>query len=204
MAIYFLVPHDVHGLVSLFGSEKRFESKLDSLFVVEGSLGDNASPDVSGLVGQYAQGNEPSHHVIYMYNYIGKPYKAAPLLRRMMTEMYTDQPDGLSGNEDVGQMSAWYVMSSMGLYQVEPSGGKFIIGSPVFDKAKLSVANGKTFTIKALNNSTTNMYVQKARLNGKTLNRTYITFNEINAGGTLELIMGAKPSKWGTGKKDRP
>ena len=200
----FLVPHDVHGLVSLFGSEKRFESKLDSLFTVEGSLGDNASPDVSGLVGQYAQGNEPSHHVIYMYNYIGKPYKAAPLLRRMMTEMYTDQPDGLSGNEDVGQMSAWYVLSSMGLYQVEPSGGKFIIGSPMFDKAKLNVAKGKTFTIKALNNSATNMYVQKARLNGKTLNRTYITFNEISAGGTLELTMGAKPSKWGTGKKDRP
>ena len=200
----FLVPHDVHGLVSCFGSEKRFEQKLDSLFIVEGSLGDNASPDVSGLVGQYAQGNEPSHHVIYMYNYIGKPYKAAPLLRRMMSEMYTDQPDGLSGNEDVGQMSAWYILSSVGLYQVEPSGGKFIIGSPIFDKASLNVGNGKTFTIKAVNNSAKNIYVQKARLNGKSYDKSHIDFAAIKAGGTLELTMGPKPSKWGAAAKARP
>ena len=108
-----LVPHDVHGLVNLFGSEKKFVTKLDSLFVVEGDLGENASPDISGLVGQYAHGNEPSHHVIYMYNYVGQPWKAAPLLRKMMNEMYFNEPDGLCGNEDVGQMSAWYIFSAM-------------------------------------------------------------------------------------------
>ena len=200
----FLVPHDVHGLVKLFGSEQRFVSKLDSLFTVEGSLGDNASPDVSGLLGQYAQGNEPSHHVIYMYNYVGQPWKAAPLLRRMMNEMYTDQPDGLSGNEDVGQMSAWYIISTMGLYQVEPSGGKFIIGSPLFNKATLNVGDGKSFTVRAINNSDKNMYVQKVRLNGKAYTKSYIDFKDIMRGGTLELTMGPKPSKWGTAVKDRP
>lgn len=200
----FLVPHDVHGLVNLFGSEKAFVTKLDSLFVVEGSLGDNASPDVSGLVGQYAQGNEPSHHVIYMYNYIGQPWKAAQKLRQMMKEMYTTQPDGLSGNEDVGQMSAWYVLSSVGLYQVEPSGGKFIIGSPLFDKATLNLGDGKTFTVRTVNNSDKNIYVQKVTLNGKAYNKTYINFNDMKRGGTLVLTMGAKPSKWGTAKKDRP
>lgn len=200
----FLVPHDVHGLVNLFGSEKAFVTKLDSLFIVEGSLGDNASPDVSGLVGQYAQGNEPSHHVIYMYNYIGQPWKAAQMLRRMMKEMYTTQPDGLSGNEDVGQMSAWYVLSSVGLYQVEPSGGKFIIGSPLFDKATLNLGDGKTFTVRTVNNSDKNIYVQKVTLNGKAYNKTYINFNDMKRGGTLVLTMGAKPSKWGTAKKDRP
>lgn len=200
----FLVPHDVHGLVKLFGSEKAFVTKLDSLFIVEGSLGDNASPDVSGLVGQYAQGNEPSHHVIYMYNYVGQPWKAAQMLRRMMKEMYTTQPDGLSGNEDVGQMSAWYVLSSVGLYQVEPSGGKFIIGSPLFDKATLNLGDGKTFTVRTVNNSDKNIYVQKVTLNGKAYNKTYINFNDMKRGGTLVLTMGAKPSKWGTAKKDRP
>ena len=200
----FLVPHDVHGLVSLFGSEKAFATKLDSLFVVEGSLGDNASPDVSGLVGQYAQGNEPSHHVIYLYNYIGQPWKAAQMLRRMMKEMYTTQPDGLSGNEDVGQMSAWYVLSGVGLYQVEPSGGKFIIGSPLFDKASLNVGDGKTFTVRAVNNSDKNIYVQKATLNGKPYTKSFINFSDIKRGGNLVLTMGPKPSKWGTAKKDRP
>ena len=159
---------------------------------------------MSGLLGQYAQGNEPSHHVIYMYNYVGQPWKAAPLLRRMMNEMYTDQPDGLSGNEDVGQMSAWYIISTMGLYQVEPSGGKFIIGSPLFDKATLNVGGGKSFTVRAINNSDKNMYVQKVRLNGKAYTKSYIDFKDIMRGGTLELTMGPKPSKWGTAKKDRP
>ena len=136
----FLVPHDVKGLIKLFGSDKAFMSKLDSLFFVEGWAGDNASPDMSGMTGQYAHGNEPSHHVIYMYNYAGRPDKAAPLLRKMLNEMYLDQPDGLSGNEDVGQMSAWYILSSVGLYQVDPVGGRFVIGSPLFDKATVNVA----------------------------------------------------------------
>lgn len=200
----FLVPHDVKGLIKLFGSDKAFMSKLDSLFFVEGWAGDNASPDMSGMTGQYAHGNEPSHHVIYMYNYAGRPDKAAPLLRKMLNEMYLDQPDGLSGNEDVGQMSAWYILSSVGLYQVDPVGGRFVIGSPLFDKATVNVDGGKTFTVVAKNNSDKNIYVQSARLNGKTLKNSYVDFNDIRHGGTLELVMGPKPSKWATAAAYRP
>ena len=200
----FLVPHDVKGLINLFGSDKAFMSKLDSLFFVEGWAGDNASPDMSGMTGQYAHGNEPSHHVIYMYNYAGRPDKAAPLLRKMLNEMYLDQPDGLSGNEDVGQMSAWYILSSVGLYQVDPVGGRFVIGSPLFDKATVNVGAGKTFTVVAKNNSDRNIYVQSARLNGKALKNSYIKFNDIRHGGTLELVMGPKPSKWGAAPACRP
>lgn len=200
----FLVPHDVKGLIKLFGSDKAFMSKLDSLFFVEGWAGDNASPDMSGMTGQYAHGNEPSHHVIYMYNYAGRPDKAAPLLRKMLNEMYLDQPDGLSGNEDVGQMSAWYILSSVGLYQVDPVGGRFVIGSPLFDKATVTVGGGKTFTVVAKNNSDKNIYVQSARLNGKTLKNSYVDFNDIRHGGTLELVMGPKPSKWATTAACRP
>lgn len=200
----FLVPHDVKGLIQLFGSDKAFMSKLDSLFFVEGWAGDNASPDMSGMTGQYAHGNEPSHHVIYMYNYAGRPDKAAPLLRKMLNEMYLDQPDGLSGNEDVGQMSAWYILSSVGLYQVDPVGGRFVIGSPLFDKATVNVGAGKTFTVVAKNNSDRNIYVQSARLNGKALKNSYIDFNDIRHGGTLELQMGPKPSKWATAAACRP
>lgn len=200
----FLVPHDVKGLIKLFGSDKAFMSKLDSLFFVEGWAGDNASPDMSGMTGQYAHGNEPSHHVIYMYNYAGRPDKAAPLLRKMLNEMYLDQPDGLSGNEDVGQMSAWYIISSVGLYQVDPVGGRFVIGSPLFDKATVNVGGGKTFTVVAKNNSDKNIYVQSARLNGKTLKNSYVDFNDIRHGGTLELVMGPKPSKWASAAACRP
>ena len=200
----FLVPHDVKGLIKLFGSDKAFMSKLDSLFFVEGWAGDNASPDMSGMTGQYAHGNEPSHHVIYMYNYAGRPDKAAPMLRKMLNEMYLDQPDGLSGNEDVGQMSAWYILSSVGLYQVDPVGGRFVIGSPLFDKATVNVGGGKTFTVVAKNNSDKNIYVQSARLNGKTLKNSYVDFNDIRRGGTLELVMGPKPSKWATTTACRP
>ena len=200
----FLVPHDVKGLIQLFGSDKAFMSKLDSLFFVEGWAGDNASPDMSGMTGQYAHGNEPSHHVIYMYNYAGRPDKAAPLLRKMLNEMYLDQPDGLSGNEDVGQMSAWYILSSVGLYQVDPVGGRFVIGSPLFDKATVNVGAGKTFTVVAKNNSDRNIYVQSARLNGKALKNSYIEFNDIRHGGTLELVMGPKPSRWGAAPACRP
>ena len=199
-----LVPHDVHGLVKLFGSEKAFIQKLDSLFTVEGDLGEEASPDVSGLIGQYAHGNEPSHHIIYMYNYVGQPWKAARLIRQVLREMYRNDFDGLSGNEDVGQMSAWYVLSSIGLYQEEPAGGKYIIGSPLFNETSINVGDGKTFTVKAVNNSDENIYVQSVTLNGKRYDKSYIDYRDIIAGGTLELTMGSKPSKWGTNKKNRP
>ena len=199
-----LVPHDVHGLVDLFGGEKAFIQKLDSLFIVEGDLGEEASPDVSGLIGQYAHGNEPSHHIIYMYYYVGQPWKAARLIRQVLREQYRNALDGLSGNEDVGQMSAWYVLSSIGLYQEEPAGGKYIIGSPLFDEACINVGQGETFTVRAVNNSDENIYVQSARLNGKRYDKSYIDYRDIIRGGVLELTMGPKPSKWGTAKKNRP
>ncbi|MCH4242156.1 MAG: GH92 family glycosyl hydrolase [Prevotella sp.] len=199
-----LVPEDVHGLVHAFGGEKKFVSKLDSLFIVRGSLGANASPDISGLIGEYAQGNEPSHHIVYMYNYVGQPWKAAPKLRQIMSTLYRDSIDGLCGNEDVGQMSAWYVLSSLGLYQVEPSGGKYIFGSPIFDKAVLKVGKNKIFNIVTRNNSNRNIYIQSVKLNGRSYTKSYINFRDIVRGGTLEFIMGDKPSLFGTKVTDRP
>ena len=199
-----LVPHDVHGLASLFGSEQRFVSKLDSLFIVEGDLGEEAPPDISGLIGQYAHGNEPSHHVLYMYNYVGQPWKGAQLIRRTMRELYHNAPDGLSGNEDVGQMSAWYILSAMGLYQVEPAGGKYVFGTPLFPEVTMQVGGGKTFTIKAHDVSDENIYIQSVRLNGRPYTRSYIMYGDIVRGGTLEFLMGPQPSGFGTKKKDRP
>ncbi|MGP1468881.1 MAG: GH92 family glycosyl hydrolase [Hoylesella shahii] len=199
-----LVPHDVHGLVKCFGGEKPFVAKLDSLFILEGKMGADASPDISGLIGQYAHGNEPSHHIIYMYNYVGMPWKAAPKLRQVMNTLYNDGIDGLSGNEDVGQMSAWYILSSMGLYQVEPAGGKYIFGSPLFNKTVVNVGGGKTFTIEAKNNSAKNIYIQSAKLNGKRYTRSYIDYKDIMKGGILEFVMGDQPSTFGTKVSDRP
>lgn len=199
-----LVPHDPHGLIELFGSEEAFVSKLDSLFVAEGSLGAGASPDISGMIGQYAHGNEPSHHVVYLYNYAGQPYKVAPLLRRVLTELYRDEPDGLCGNEDVGQMSAWYVLSSIGIYQVEPAGGRYVIGSPLFDSATIRLPGEKSFTVSAKNNSPRNIYVQSASLNGKPYTKSYIDYDVIMRGGVLELVMGDSPSDFGCGAADRP
>ena len=199
-----LVPHDVHGLVKCFGGEKPFVAKLDSLFILEGKMGADASPDISGLIGQYAHGNEPSHHIIYMYNYVGMPWKAALKLRQVMNTLYNDGIDGLSGNEDVGQMSAWYILSSMGLYQVEPAGGKYIFGSPLFNKAVVNVGGGKTFTIEAKNNSAKNIYIQSAKLNGKPYTRSYIDYKDIMRGGKLEFVMAEKPSTFGTKVSDRP
>jgi predicted alpha-1,2-mannosidase len=187
-----LVPHDVEGLIDLFGGKERFLQKLDSLFIVEGSLGEDASPDISGLIGQYAHGNEPSHHIVYMYPYAGEPRKTAERVRDVLSVMYTDKPAGLSGNEDVGQMSAWYVLSSLGFYQVEPAGGKYIFGSPIVDKAVIKVKDGKTFTITATNNSAANKYIQQVLLNGQPYPHYYIMFEDIAQGGTLEFIMGIK------------
>ena len=199
-----LVPHDVHGLISLFGGEQSFLKKLDEFFVTEGDMGPEASPDISGFIGQYAHGNEPSHHIIYLYNYAGQPWKAAPKLRYVMRQLYHAAPDGLCGNEDVGQMSAWYILSSLGLYQVEPSGGRFILGTPLFPKAEVNVGQGKTVRITARNLSDKNIYVQGVRLNGKKYTKTYIDFATLSNGATLEFQMGARPSKWGTSVADRP
>ena len=199
-----LVPHDVHGLISAFGGDKPFTNKLDSLFIVQGDMGKDASPDISGLIGQYAHGNEPGHHIIYLYDYAGQPWKTALRVREVLRTMYHDSVDGLSGNEDVGQMSAWYILSSLGFYQVEPAGGRYVFGSPLFNEASMNVGNGKTFRIIAHNNSKENMYIQSVKLNGKPYTRCYIDFKDIVRGGKLEFTMGNKPSTFGVKPADRP
>ena len=187
-----LVPHDVPGLIKLFGGKRPFVTKLDSLFTISGDLGENASPDISGLIGQYAHGNEPSHHILYMYNYVGQHDKTAEKVREVLKTMYHNDFDGLSGNEDVGQMSAWYILSSLGIYQVEPAGGRYMFGSPLFDKAVVNVGKGKTFTIIAHNNSAKNVFVQQIKLNGRPYKKLYIDYKDIVSGGTLEFFMTDK------------
>lgn len=189
-----LVPHDVEGLVALFGSREAFEQKLDSLFIVSGDMGADASPDISGLIGQYAHGNEPGHHVLYLYSCIGKPAKTAEKVRFVLDSLYSDRPAGLCGNEDVGQMSAWYVLSALGMYQVEPAGGRYFFGSPVVNEATLQVGNGKTFRIVAKNNSAANKYIRSVTLNGAPYDKSYIDFAAITAGGVLEFTMGSEPA----------
>lgn len=187
-----LVPQDPQGLIEILGGQDAFIAKLDQFFVAEGDLGPNAN-DVTGLVGQYAHGNEPSHHIAYFYNYVGQPYKCAEKVRHIMDELYFDNHEGVCGNEDAGQMSAWYVLSSLGLYQVDPAKGEFQFGSPAMKKAVVNVGGGKTFTVVAENNSPENIYIQSATLNGKALDRTYVTYEEIMAGGVLEFVMGPQP-----------
>ena len=190
-----LTPHDFEGLEGCFGGREELLTKLDSLFIVSSDLGEDASPDISGLIGQYAHGNEPSHHILYFYTMAGQPWKTADKVRQVLTELYHAEPDGLSGNEDVGQMSAWYILSSLGFYQVEPAGGEYWFGSPLFDKAEIDVAGG-TFTITALNNSDTNRYIQSITLNGAPIERGYITHDEIAAGGELVITMGPEQTIW--------
>lgn len=194
----FLVPHDVNGLIECFGGRDKFVSRLDSLFLADSRLNADANPDITGLIGQYAHGNEPSHHTIYLYNYAGQPYKAAKRLRQVMNELYDDQPAGLCGNEDVGQMSAWYILSALGLYQVEPCGGKWQIGSAIVQEATLHIDNNTTFVVRTHNNSDKNIYVQKVLLNGTPITNSWIDHQSITNGGTLDIYFGRKPSKWAT------
>ena len=191
----FFVPHDVNGLAGLFGSREAFVRELDRLFTLESDEMQLDVSDVTGLMGQYAHGNEPSHHVVYLYTMIGQPAKTADKVREILTTLYHDQPDGLSGNEDVGQMSAWYVLSSLGFYQVEPAGGRYFFGSPLFDRAEVRVRDG-VLTVTAHNNSAANKYIQAVKLNGKPYTKPYIAFDDIAAGGRLEFEMGAQPAVW--------
>lgn len=201
----FFVPQDPYGLISLFGGDKAFVSKLDAFFTNHDSMGDAPSSDITGLIGQYAHGNEPSHHVAYMYAYAGEQWKTAEKVRFIMDEFYTDRPDGIIGNEDCGQMSAWYLLSAMGLYQVNPSDGVFVIGSPRFRRAEMTVRGGNTFVVEAPGNSKTNIYIRKAYLNGKPYTKSYITYDDLLKGGTLKLVMGSKPNKdFGKPRADRP
>lgn len=190
-----LAPHDLDGLAECFGGRDELISKLDSLFTVSSELGEDASPDISGLIGQYAHGNEPSHHILYFYTMLDQPWKTADKVRQVLSELYFAKPDGLSGNEDVGQMSAWYILSALGFYQVEPAGGEYWFGSPIFDKAEIKVAGG-TFTIRTEDNSDSNRYIQSITLNGAPYNKGYICHEDIAAGGELVIKMGSEPVIW--------
>ena len=190
------VPHDVEGLVDLMGGREAFIGKLDSLFTANSALeGELVSADISGLIGQYAHGNEPSHHITHLYNYVGQSYKTQELVDEVLHTLYFNDPNGLSGNEDCGQMSAWYILNAMGFYQVCPGKPVYSIGRPLFDKATIHLKGGKTFTIVTHNNSRENKYVQKMVLNGKELNAPFFAHQDMIDGGTLELTMGGEPLK---------
>ena len=184
-----LVPHDVPGLIQLLGGTDTFLSRLDGLFSASSELNAEANPDISGLIGQYAHGNEPSHHIAYLYALAGQPKKTARIVRQILRELYTDQPAGLCGNEDVGQMSAWYILSALGFYQVEPCGGRYVIGSPLVREAVLKVAGGNTFTIRTHGNSDKAIYVKRVLLNGKPLTGGILNHADIVRGGTLDFYM---------------
>ena len=200
-----LVPQDPEGLIELLGGDQKYTEKLDQLFNMSSNQEEGASMDITGLIGQYAHGNEPSHHTTYMYAYSGEPYKIADKVRHINNELYTDQPDGLSGNEDCGQMSAWYMFSSMGFYPVNPSNGAYVFGSPLFDEVLIDLPKDKSFKIIADNNSDQNIYIQSVELNGIAHNHSYITHKQIMNGGELRFIMGNKPNyNFGKDKKFRP
>lgn len=196
------VPHDVQGLINLDGGHERVIQKLDSLFTISSEIQETVS-DATGLIGQYAHGNEPSHHTIYLYNYAGAPWKTQNMVRKAMDELYSDGPAGLCGNEDMGQMSAWYVLSVMGFYQVAPGQNVYAIGSPEFSKVTLHLDKAfnkaSAFVVEARNNSKANKYIQSATLNGKPLNKPWFDHAEIKKGGTLIFLMGPEPNKaWGS------
>jgi predicted alpha-1,2-mannosidase len=190
-----IVPQDVDGLISLFGGKEPFAEKLEQLFKIKvGVTGEQASPDISGLIGAYAHGNEPGHHTTFLFNYCGRPWRTQELNRYIQTTMYTNAPDGLCGNEDCGQMSAWYILSALGIYPVNPAECKYQFGSPIVQEATLEIAKDKFFTIKAPSASKENMYIQEVRLNGEVLKRSFVTHQEIMEGGTLEFAMGPEPN----------
>ncbi|UUF16627.1 MULTISPECIES: GH92 family glycosyl hydrolase [Flavobacterium] len=196
------VPQNVNNLISIHGGNETFTKRLEQLFTESSEItGNNVSADISGLIGQYAHGNEPSHHIAYMFNHAGQPWRTQYWVRHILDTQYNTTPNGLSGNEDCGQMSAWYVFSSMGLYPMNPASGEYEIGSPIFEKATINLEGGKTFVIEAQNVSNKNFYIQSATLNGVEFNQTAITHQQILKGGVLHFVMGPQPNKnWGTKK----
>jgi predicted alpha-1,2-mannosidase len=191
---FWYVPQDVRGLIALVGGDKAFTQKLDTFFTLEDKpqeVNDNAS----GFIGQYAHGNEPSHHIAYLYNYAGQPWKTQYYVSQILYKMYTTGSAGYAGNDDCGELSAWYVFSAMGFYPVNPASGIYVIGTPALTQASIALPGGKIFTVKAANASDKNIYIQAAKLNGKAYTKTFITQQDINAGGTLEFTMGATPNK---------
>ena len=195
----FFVPQDINTHIDMMGGWEEYGKKLDGLFTASSKLTGREQVDITGLIGQYAHGNEPSHNTVYMYNYIGQPTKTQQYVKQVMDEFYTDERDGLCGNEDCGQMSAWGVFSAMGFYPATPASGCYVLGIPRFDEVTMNLDNGKQFKVKAKNLTPQNCYVKSVKLNGKALERSYITFDEIYHGGTLEFTMTATPdSPWAT------
>jgi predicted alpha-1,2-mannosidase len=189
----------VKGLIDQFGGREPFLRKLDELFNQSSEQPADAPPDIAGLIGQYAHGNEPSHHIAYLYVYAGQPWKTQERIRQILDTLYHNNPDGLAGNEDCGQMSAWYVMSALGLYAVDPASGTYVLGTPLFERAKLNVG-GKTITIEARRTSPSQKYVQSVALNGKPLDRLWVHHaelvkNDLAGGATLTFTMGDQPNQ---------
>lgn len=201
----FFVPQDVEGHIALMGGENAYAEMLDSLFRGKTELTGRQQADITGLIGQYAHGNEPSHHMAYLYNFVGQPHKTQDLVRQIMDELYHAAPDGLSGNEDCGQMSAWYVFSALGFYPVTPGSGNYIIGVPRFEKAIMRLENGSEFQVNATGLSNENKYIQRVTLNGAHYSKSFITFEDIAAGGVLEFFMSAEPGNdFGIAPESRP
>jgi predicted alpha-1,2-mannosidase len=188
-----LAPQDVPGLIATLGGEKKFNARLDEFFQLK-STEEAGLADLTGLIGQYAHGNEPSHHIAYLYAYTGQQWKTAEKVRYILDNFYLDKPDGIIGNEDCGQMSAWYIFSSLGFYPVFPASGNYVIGSPLFNKATINLDNGKKFTVETVNNSNKNSYIKSITLNGKAYQKTYITHTDIMNGGVLKIVMGSTPN----------
>lgn len=199
-----MVPQDVEGLIALVGGEETFNKRLDQFFVTP-IKSEEIISDITGLIGSYAHGNEPGHHTIYLYAYSGQQWKTAEKARFIMDEMYSDTPEGIIGNEDCGQMSAWYIFTSMGFYPVNTPSNAYVFGSPRFDKVTLNLAGGKQFVVEAINNNKQNVYIQKVELNGKPHTRSFITYNDIKEGGKLTFYMGSEPNyEFGTKPEERP
>ena len=201
----FFVPHDVHGLIEAHGGDEPFVSKLDALFDADSRTTGRDQPDITGLIGQYAHGNEPSHHMAWLYHYAGRPGRSAERVRRILDELYAARPDGLAGNEDCGQMSSWYVLAAMGIYPVCPCTDEYPLAAPLFERVTLHLENGRRFRILATGADAERPYVTGARLNGRPLGRSFLRHGEILAGGTLVLDLAVEPSPdWGRSPEERP
>lgn len=191
----FFVPHDVSGLIELHGGKQNFAKKLDELFTTKDQLAGREQPDITGLIGQYAHGNEPSHHITYLYNYANQPWKTQMYIRKILDEFYKNAPDGLIGNEDCGQMSAWYILSALGFYQVNPSHPVYDFGTPIFKEAKINLENGKTVFIKAPNVSEKNTYIKSVKFNGNPYRKTSFQHKDLMNGAVIEFEMTDAPEK---------
>jgi predicted alpha-1,2-mannosidase len=201
----FSAQQDIDGLIKLYGGKENFLRKLEELFTTNQTLSGRDQADVTGLIGQYAHGNEPSHHMAYLFNYAGKPWRTQELINKICTEFYPNNPDGLIGNEDCGQMSAWFVLSAMGIYQPTPGSGVYALGTPLFDEVKIHLENGKTFSITAKNRTAKNFYVNNVHLNGIANAATFIKNTDVENGGELVFEMSATPNKnRGINKTDMP